>query len=133
MKVLHTNYVDNTGRIYCYHLDKLIKFNESLISGECIKCPYYKDLLPQGEGIVCEFDDACDNVDGISFEDAGDAEYHSKMQYVRLGLNTEEEVIATLQSYNDYSKPEENDEEENEEKESEEDISENTDNLEDKK
>lgn len=129
MKVLHTNYVDSSGRIYCYHSDNLVTFDAEFIQSKCKNCPYYRELVPQGEGVVCEFDDACDSVNGISFDDAGDAELHSKMQYVRLGLSTKEEVLAKLKSFNDYSEPEANEEGKEEDTE----LSPETENLEGEK
>jgi len=110
MKHQHFNYVSNSGKVYCHHLDILANFVPEFITNACYKCPYFLETLAGFEGVICNFDDACDG-ENLSFDDAGDSELHSKMAAVRLGMKTKDEVLRTLKSYNDYSDEEEIDEE----------------------
>jgi hypothetical protein len=75
-------------------------------------CQYFKGFDNSNIlTIDCLFDDASDEKE-ITFDNAGDSEYHSKMQDVRLGRATKNEVINKLKSMNDYSaemEPEEDD------------------------
>jgi hypothetical protein len=109
MKTLHYNYVDQSGRVYCYKHNTLAVFDTAHILNKCAKCNYKYDIMLGGGGVICEFDDGC-NEQSIIFEDAGDYEHHSAMVQARMGLKTEEEVLDSLKSYNDYSKKEEIDE-----------------------
>ena len=113
MKTLHSNIVDSSGRIYCYKHDVLTMLINGFIEKNCLKCSYFRDTL-QGTGVACEFDDGC-NEKSITFDDAGDSELHCKMQFVRLGLKTKDEVINSLKSYNQYDDESENKEEKDDE------------------
>lgn len=115
MKTKHINFTDSSGRVYCFKHDKLVSLSkDNFMEKECLNCPYFTDIL-QNTGVECTFDDGC-NLTEIIFNDAGDSEYHSKMQYVNLGLKTKREVINSLKSFDDRSNEldsEENSEEEN--------------------
>ena len=123
MKTVHNNIVDSSGRIYCYKHDVLTSLKNFMLD-KCLKCPYFNGDL-QNTGVSCKFDDAC-NEQEIYFNDAGDSELHSKMQFGRLGLADKEDIIKTLKSYNDYDDAEKT-------KETEEENSDNPPDEDDKK
>ena len=109
MKTLHNNFIDSSGRVYCYKYDRFLKSSELFIDSTCNNCVYMRGGL-LGDGVSCEYDDLS-GVDEITFNDAGDSELHSKMAQVRLGLKTKKEVLHALKSYNDYSEEEKIEEE----------------------
>lgn len=66
-RVVHTNYPDNSNRVYCRRLNKVVTIDSN---GEfwdtCLKCPMY-DGNYQGQGVECAWNDVdnaptyCDN------------------------------------------------------------------------
>ena len=102
MKTKHVNIIDDSERIYCYKHDALVKMNSDYIESTCGKCPYLHDVDAMEGSVTCLFDDAC-NEDRVEFDDAGDSEYHSKMQAYRLGLDTKNNIIDSLKCMNDFS------------------------------
>jgi len=96
---IHNNYSDS-GQVYCYKEDNKIMISSH--GDKCLDCAYFSGTMV-GQGVSCKFDDACDSKDELYFDDWGDSELHCKMQDVRLGRKTINQVINSLKSYNDYS------------------------------
>jgi len=97
MKSNHVNYVDNSGRVYCFRVDRIVSYGKGFFETFCSKCPYFKDSANM-QGVECFFDDACGG-GAVIFDDSSDSELHSKMVAVRLNLKTEAQVHRSLQGY----------------------------------
>jgi len=99
----HRNLIDTSGRVYCYHQDKIVTLDDEFIQNHCLSCPYYVSDRMQGTGIVCAFDDKSEKHWALFF-DSGDSEKWSKWLFVRMKLKTTAEVEDRLEGYPTYEK-----------------------------
>jgi hypothetical protein len=97
MKTNHVNYVDNSGRVYCYKVNRIVDYGKPFFDRFCMVCPYFVDTANM-MGVECAFDDKCSQP-SVVFDDSAESERHSRMVEVRLGLKTEAEVDRTLQGF----------------------------------
>ena len=95
MKTNHVN-VPQGGQVYCYRMNAVVGLTTKFMMTECAHCPYYNGDS-QGRGVECKFDDACGAEERFFYTPA-DSEKHSISQYVRLGMKTQSEVDAMLQT-----------------------------------
>ena len=57
-EVVHYNYADTNGNVYCRKLHKIITISDEATSEiDCTQCPLFFGSL-QGQGVECVWDDA---------------------------------------------------------------------------
>lgn len=91
MNTSNLNFIDNSGRIYCHRMAKILKPTPAHFENQCEKCPYFAGTAGS-RGAECVYDNGS-NEESMTWRDAGEAEYYARQQMVKMGVMTEEEAV----------------------------------------